>query len=380
MRGNITRRGRSSWRLKFDIGTDAAGTRQTRFVTVRGTRRDAERELAKLLGAAHDGSYVEPVKTTVGEFVRRRIYQWEAGGMISARTAARYRQLLEHQIAPHIGRKPLQKLRPLDIEEWHTVLRQNGRVRGQGGIAARTIGHAHRVLSKALADAARNDLIGRNVARLEQPPTVPDHEMVIVRDVPGLLDALRGSAMAAPALLGLLCGLRLGEVLALRWSCVDLARKVIQIREAIEQTKAHGIRFKAPKSAAGRRDISMPDSVVEALREYRREQLELRLKLGTGKLPADALLFANIDGSPRSLYAASQAWRTFAESVGLAGVTFHALRHTHASQLIDAGVDIVTISRRLGHTKPDITLRIYAHLFQKDDSKAAAAINAVLKT
>jgi integrase len=65
-----------------------------------------------------------------------------------------------------------------------------------------------------------------------------------------------------------------------------------------------------------------------------------------------------------------------AENIGLPGVTFHALRHSHASQLIDAGVDIVTISRRLGHAKPDITLRIYAHLFQKDDSKAAAAINA----
>ena len=60
-------------------------------------------------------------------------------------------------------------------------------------------------------------------------------------------------------------------------------------------------------------------------------------------------------------------------------MTFHGLRHTHASQLIDAGVDIVTISKRLGHGKPDITLRIYAHLFRKDDGKAAAAINAALK-
>ena len=60
-------------------------------------------------------------------------------------------------------------------------------------------------------------------------------------------------------------------------------------------------------------------------------------------------------------------------------MTFHGLRHTHASQLIDANVDIVTISRRLGHKSPEITLRIYAHLFKKDDSKAAAAINAILK-
>lgn len=66
-------------------------------------------------------------------------------------------------------------------------------------------------------------------------------------------------------------------------------------------------------------------------------------------------------------------------AVGLSDVTFHTLRHTHFSQSIDAGVDIVTISKRLGHAKPDITLRIYAHLFRKDDSKAAAAINAAFK-
>jgi Phage integrase family len=87
----------------------------------------------------------------------------------------------------------------------------------------------------------------------------------------------------------------------------------------------------------------------------------------------DGLLFATIEGKPLSPNAVSAAWADFCPEV-----TFHALRHTHASQLIDAGVDIVTISKRLGHAKPDITLRIYAHLFKKDDSKAAAAINASL--
>jgi integrase len=147
----------------------------------------------------------------------------------------------------------------------------------------------------------------------------------------------------------------------------------------LEQTKAHGIRFKPPKSRAGNRDISMPDEVVDALREYRRSQLELRMQFGAGKLPEDALLFAGTNSQPRSLYAASAAWRAFAQSIGMPGLTFHCLRHSHASQLIHENVDIVTISKRLGHAKPDITLRIYAHLFQKDDGRAAAAINAALK-
>lgn len=381
MKGNLTRRGKSSWRLKFDTGRDPiTGRRTTKFVTLRGTRAQAQAEAAKILAEVFAGTHVEPHETTVGEFVRARADQWEAAGDISARTAQRYRQLIEHQIAPHIGAKLLQKLKPLDIEEWHTTLRGSGRVRGKGNLSARTIGHAHRVLGKALADAARNELVSRNVARLRSPPKVTDSgdEMVIVRDVPALLEKLEGSALRAPALLGLLCGLRLGEVLALRWNRVDLEGKVIQVREALEPTKAYGIRLKAPKTKAGRRDITMPDDVVEGLRAYRREQLELRMQLGMGRLPDDALLFTELDGRPRSLYAVSRAWSDFAESIGIPDVTFHGLRHTHASQLIDAGVDIVTISKRMGHAKPDITLRIYAHLFKKDDSQAAAAINAAL--
>jgi integrase len=118
--------------------------------------------------------------------------------------------------------------------------------------------------------------------------------------------------------------------------------------------------------------------LVEALREHRKAMLELWMQLGRGRLADDALLFANLDGTPLSPNAVSAAWADFAESIGMSDVTFHALRHTHASQLIHEGVDIVTISKRLGHAKPDITLRIYAHLFQKNDGKAAAAINAAL--
>jgi integrase len=381
MKGNLTRRGKSSWRLKFDTGRDpVTGRRITKFVTLRGTKAQAQAEATKILAEVAAGTHVGPSKVTVGEFVRARVSQWEAAGTISARSARRYGQLVEHQIMPHIGGRELQKLKPLDVEQWHTGLRTSGRVRGSGGVAARTIGHAHRILSKALKDAAKNGLVSRNVATLESPPKVTDTEMVIVRDVPALLEKLQGSALRVPALLGVLCGMRLGEVLALRWNRVNLDAKIVQVRETLEPTETtHGIRFKSPKSRAGSRDISMPDEVVDALREYRRNQRELRMQLGAGKLPDDALLFANINGQPRSLYAVSAAWRVFAKRIGMPGLTFHCLRHSHASQLIHEGVDIVTISKRLGHAKPDITLRIYAHLFQKDDSRAAAAINAALK-
>jgi hypothetical protein len=146
--------------------------------------------------------------------------------------SAAFKQLAENQIVPHIGAKLMQKVARLDLEAWHTTLRN-------GGLAARTIGHAHRVLGKALSDAERDGLV------------------VIVAK-------LRGAALYVPAMLALFTGMRLGEVLALRWSRVDLDGKTISVREALESTTAHGPRFKAPKSKACRRDIKLPEIVVTA--------------------------------------------------------------------------------------------------------------------
>jgi integrase len=373
MRGNITKRGESSWRLKFDADRDeTTGKRKTQFHTFRGTKRQAQVKMAELIASVAQSTFVEPSKITVAEWVRARVNQWEASGDISARTAQRYRQLVEHQIVPHIGAKLLQKLRTLDIEGWHATLRTSGRVRGKGDLSARTIGHAHRVLSKALREATKNELVTKNVVALEAAPKVANEEMEIVQDVPAFVEKMRDHRLFTMGMVGLLSGMRLGEVLALRWSRVDLDKKVIEVREALEQTKKHGIRFKVPKSKAGRRDITLPDALVEALREFRRQQLELRLKLGAGRLPDDALLFANPEGEPRAPGSVSRAWSD------ATGVGYHSLRHTHASQLIAADVDIVTISKRLGHASPTITLAVYAHMFNKTDAKAAAAINAAL--
>jgi integrase len=370
MRGNVTRRGAASWRIKLDIGRNQAGKRLTRYHTVRGTRKEAQLKLAELIASVGGGSYIEPSKTTVADFVSARVDQWEAAGDITARTAQRYRQLVKNQIRPHLEFLALQALKPLDIESWHSTLRN-------GGLAARTIGHAHRVLGKALRDAERNGLIVRNVCKVQGAPKVADGEMAIVRDAPGLCNKLRGSRLYVPAMVALFTGARLGEILALRWRHIDLDGKILLVRETLEATKAHGIRTKPPKTRAGRRDISLPDILVDVLREHRKAALEWRMQLGAGRLPDDALLFANLDGGPLQPSNVSSDWGELANRIGMPEITFHALRHSHASQLIASGVDIVTISKRLGHAKPSVTLAIYAHMLTSDDSKAAAAINAV---
>jgi integrase len=371
MKGHIRERSPGRWAIVIDVRDPQTGKRKRRWHSFTGTKRQAQVKCAELVAAAGRGDYVEPSKATLAELVRARIDQWEAAGDISARTAQRYRQLAEHQIVPHLGTKVLCKLRPLDIEAWHTALRAT--------VAANTIGSAHRVLSKALRDAARNDLVARNVCKEQGAPKAETTEQEIVRNVPELVAKLQGWPHGAMAMIALFAGLRLGEVLALRWSNADLDRKVLHVVEALEETRAFGIRFKPPKSKAGKRDVTMPDVLVAALHEHRKAQLELRLQLGLGKLPDDALLFATIEGKPFSTADVSVSWSRFADKIGMPEITFHGLRHTHASQLIDASVDIATISKRLGHATPGITLTVYAHRFRQDDGKAAAAINAAMK-
>jgi len=382
MRGHIRPRGSGSWEIKYDVDRDG-GRRQTIYRSFKGTRREAQAELARLLAQVADGGHVDPSRLTVAEYLRARLVHWRAMGTISPKTEQGYDELLRNQILPHIGDLKLQRLTARDIERWHAVLLTSGRKGpngrpAQGGVSPRTVGHAHRILNKALREAVRLELVLRNVCTAQRPPKIVPVEMHIlspaqVRDFPTALD---GHEFAAPAVTALFTGLRRGEILALRWSNVDLTAKLLKVRESLEQTKA-GLRFKPPKSRAGVRDVALPDIIIEVLREQRKRLLERRLLLGQGKLSDNDLVFPAWDGSPQGPEAFSAAWARFAQEHGLE-VTFHELRHTHASQLIDAGVPLPEIAHRLGHSSPAITLSTYAHMFTKDDSKAAKAINDAL--
>ncbi len=246
-------------------------------------------------------------------------------------------------------------------------------------LSARTVGHAHRVLHKALADAVRHELLTRNPASSTSPPKVAAEEMAILSadEVKTVMTAMRTTTIYPQIALLLSTGMRRGELMGLQWGDIDFEAGKLRVERSVEKTKA-GLRIKAPKTKHGRRTISLPAGAIAVLRQHRKAQLELRLALGIGRPPTDTFVFGTIEGGIRDPDRITQDWKRFAAARGLPKVTLQALRHSHASALIAAGADPVTVSRRLGHGSPVVTMAVYAHLFGQNDSAITETIDAVL--
>ena len=161
----------------------------------------------------------------------------------------------------------------------------------------------------------------------------------------------------------------------MEWGDIDLDRASLRVERSVEETKAE-LRVKPPKTKRGRRNITLPPDTIAILCAHKVKQMELRLLLGQGGAPF--LVFSDVEGNMLSPDHLSRDWRRVCNAKKLPRVSLHALRHTHASMLITAGVDIPTVSRRLGHHKARVTLDTYGHLIEGADAAAAEAIASVL--
>jgi integrase len=377
--GSITKRGKNSWRIKIELSRDPeTGERRYHLETVRGRHEDAKARLVEVHDEINKGKHIAPSALTVAEYVN----SWLAAPVgISPKTLERYKQLAAQQIIPHLGQIPLQKLDTDDLQNWHGKLLASG---GKGGrpLSAQTVGHAHRVLQRALNRAIAGKKLFRNVAGLKEsrPPKVeqPQIEILSPQQIEDCLAKLAGHEFYPIVVAALGTGLRRGELLALQWGNVDLDGASLRVERSLEETK-EGLRFKPPKSKAGRRTVSLPPSVVEVLRDHRRLQLERRVRLAMGRITDDALVFSEPDGSKMSPDKLSRDWCRLVAARKLPKISFHALRHSHVSALIAAGLDVYSVSRRIGHSDPAVTLRTYTHMFSKKDSAAAQAIEAALR-
>jgi integrase len=188
MRGHLTRRGQRSWRLKYDLASGGSG-RQTRYVTLHGTRAQAEAQAAKVLASVAGGTHVDPSGETVAGFVERWLRDW-ADDNVSNKTWTRYAQLLRSHLAARVGHVPLQKLRAANLQAIYAAM-------AQAGLADRTRLHLHRVTHTMLKHAVQWGVVARNVATMVDAPRVQAREVEILTpaQIQAVLDTLRGKSL-----------------------------------------------------------------------------------------------------------------------------------------------------------------------------------------
>lgn len=377
MRGGLSERAPGVWRLSISVGRDP-GTRKRRrvFRTFHGTRREAERELTRLLRDADVGALADAGRMTLEEYLQDWLEHMQH--RVRSNTFQRYASVVRTHIVPVIGSLELAKLRPLHIQALESRALERGRADGTGGLSARTVVHVHRVLSQALSQAVRWQLLVANPAQAVQPPrpgrpalTIPDAETVerIVR-------AAEGTHLHMPIVLAVATGMRRSEILGLRWAAVDLDEGIARVVATLHRVE-RGLDFAEPKTHRSRRSIMLPPFAVEVLRVHRKEQTERRLKIGEAWRACD-LVITVIDGGPMDPSEITSGFKRIAARAGAPKVRFHDLRHAFATMLLASGVHPKIASEALGHSTVGITLDIYSHVLPSMQEEAARAIQKTL--
>jgi integrase len=379
MKGHIRERSPGRWAIVIERRDPETGGRRRKWHSFAGTKRQAQDECARLIASLNGGSYVEPSKQTVAQFLD----EWLAfiKQSVSRKTLERYAELCRKSIAPLIGDVTLARLKTDKIDAAFSKALQSGRRDGTGGLSPHTVHHMRRVLIKALGQAVTWERLSKNPATQTTVPKVERKRMSAydVEQTGTLLGVLRTTRLFVPVLLAVMCGLRRGEIIALRWRNVDLDGKSLAVVESAEQTDTGEVRYKEPKSGRAR-TIALSSTVIAELRAHRAQQAQEQLRLGIRPGP-DSFVVAQVDGralQPRSL---TREWlkNKNIQRSGLPRIRFHDLRHTHASHMLSAGVHPKVASERLGHSTIGITLDLYSHVMPGMQADAAERVDEAIQ-
>ena len=355
------------------------GRRRQRYETYRGNIRDVQRRLSELQSQVDRGGFVKPSRITLAEFLRQWLTDY-ATTNVRPRTLEGYRGIVQAHLIPKLGSVPLSELQPSHLQHYYSNALENGRLDGKlGGLSPRSVLHHHRVLSEALSHGVKWGLVVRNVAQVTDPPRPGRAEMAILDTaaIRRLLETSQGIVYRPMIHLALYTGLRRSEFLGLRWADVDLEMATLSVIQVIHKLRDGRIVFQEPKTAKGRRLVSLSPTAVLALRAHREKHEADRASLGT-TLADNALVFSQPDGSPFLPDTVSHAFAKIVRRAGLQGIRLHDLRHAHASMMLRRGVHPKIVQERLGHSTISVTLDTYSHVTPGLQEAAALKVDEEL--
>lgn len=370
-RGSLRSRGDDRWELRVYAG---GGTYISR--SVRGTRREADTALARLITEVADGKAARPSAATVAGFLE----EWYDTASIdwSPGTANQARIVLDAYLIPRLGTELLHRLSTHRIDQLYASLRREG-ARGKP-LAASTVRRIHGFLHQALEQAVTWERIPTNPAARARRPKVTrtEREMPGPGDLARLLAAADSDELRTFLRLEAATGARRGEVCAIRWADLDLDQRIMHIR-ARTVLAAGGVQVLPMTKAGTARRIALDEGTVVILRAHHLAMTERTFTCGA-RLRKDAYVFSDHPAcqEPWRPDSTSRRFRVARDAAGLTGLRLHDLRHAHATNLIGAGIDVATVAERLGHSRKSTTLDIYTHRVDGGDERAAQVAGDLL--
>jgi integrase len=386
--GTIQRRGKATWRIRFNLGRDpvTGRYRYSNWRTVHGSKATAQQALAEYRQELECGLRPDADRMTFREYAELFHESRKATGGLAPGTVRQERQVLGH-IYRYLGDITLRDIDAMTIDAMLTRHHKDG---GSADQSRRM----YAKLRQVLADACLKDCLMRNPADKVKPPKAsrPDMRFLDQKEVARLLGALESSMSnchnkyrpdderrafthchVTAVRLALATGMRRGEVLGLTWGCVDFEEGTVRV---MQQMTLDGIR--ETKTSQSKRVISIDDDTWKHLQRWKAAQADYLGGLGIGQDDGTPVI-ANEVGGFHDPSGFSRWWRSFRGRYGFEGLRFHTLRHSQATLLlVSGGCDLKTVMGRLGHSLASTTLDLYASVMPGKDRDAARFIGSIL--
>lgn len=373
MRGSVKKRG--TWGYVVDVGRDPiTGKRKQKKKFGFKRQKDAEAALSDVLNEVHTQGYVVPSQEIFSYFIEKW-FESHYQKRIKETTASNAKSLIDkHLIRENpFANKPLSKITTEDIEAFYNL-------KIDEGYSSSYIRKMHQTLNLAFTQAAKWKRIKYNPVIDADPPAVKKEEMKIwsYDEINTFLESCEGERQYLTFLLAIYTGMRRGELLCLKWSDIDLENKTIHVQRSLAHIPQKGYIITSTKTRNSNRIFPISVLVVNELIKYRTQQEIWKEKLGELYQNEDFVICTET-GSKQDPRNVLRVLKRVITSSGVTSIRFHDFRHTHASILISSGVDIVKVSKRLGHANAKITLEIYAHLIPNEDNDTADIFEKALE-
>ena len=363
--GSIHKRKNGTWRVQVTVNGQ-------RLSFSSKSRTECRAWMKQTLEQVEQGLSFESAKLTYAKFLQEWLISVE--NTLRSSTFVQYESHVRMYIVPTLGKFKMKDLKPEHIQRRYNEMVKEG-------YGLRTVQVTHAVIHRSLVYAVKLGLIPRNPDDATNPPRPKAKEMQHFDENQAQLFLLVAKAKQdrhyALYHLAISTGMRQGELIGLKWADLDWQTCTLQVQRQWTRKKGGGFEFTSPKTKAGKRSIMLGSSDLAVLREHKQVQYLAMQKAGERWKDMD-MLFASTVGTPLCKYNLRKSFKQRLKDAGLPNIRFHDLRHTAASLMLNNGIPVIVVSRRLGHARPSITLDVYGHLIPSKQREVAELMDELL--